>query len=197
MAFRRSSRLIRFLKATIAAFILWNFLEVIRVRRSHFLHDPVPQSNRQKIFISSTHWNNEAIIRSHWTSAVLDLVKSIGTENVYVSVYESGSWDDSKAALRILDAELDAIGAQRTIILDETTHADEIAKPPTQSGWIESPRGKVELRRIPYLSRLRNSSLRPLEALQESGTTFDKILFLNDVVFTVGSYMTPNYLERR
>ena len=45
-----------------------------------------------------------------------------------------------------------------------------------------SPR--LELRRIPYLARLRNLVMEPLFELRESGVVFDKILFLNDVVFT-------------
>jgi Cryptococcal mannosyltransferase 1 len=185
-SYRRTSWLVRWLQAFVATFIFWNLLEVLTLRRANLFLEPVQQSTNQKIFISSTHWNNEAILQSHWNSAVLDLVRSVGVENVYVSVYESGSWDDSKGALRVLDQELDAIGAQRTIILDETTHADEIAKAPAESGWLQTPRGMMELRRVPYLSKLRNLSLKPLEELQKSGTTFDKILFLNDVVFTVG-----------
>lgn len=184
--FRRSSRIARLLRGSIAIFLFWNLLEVVSLYWVHSSREATPESTNQKIFISSTHWNNEAIIRSHWNSAVVDLVKRIGVENVYVSVYESGSWDDSKGALRILDRELDALGAQRTIILDETTHADEIAKSPAESGWIDTPRGKRELRRISYLASLRNLSLKSLEKLQASGITFDKILFLNDVVFTVG-----------
>jgi Cryptococcal mannosyltransferase 1 len=195
LSFRRALRSAWLLKLSIVAFIFCNLLEVICLRWSYSLQGPIPSPKQQKIFIASTHWNNEAIIRSHWNSAVLDLVKAIGVDHVYVSVYESGSWDNSKDALRILDTELSAIGVQRTVILDETTHADEIAKTPTQSGWIETPRGKMELRRIPYLSRLRNLSLRPLEELQESGITFDKILFLNDVVFTVGPRVTLPHIQ--
>jgi Cryptococcal mannosyltransferase 1 len=191
---RRTLRSAWLLKLSIAAFILFSLLEVICLRWAHSLQEPVPSLKPQKIFIASTHWNNEPILRSHWNSAVLDLVKAIGADRVYVSVYESGSWDNSKDALRILDTELSALGVQRTIILDETTHADEIAKPPTQSGWIETPSGKMELRRIPYLSRLRNLSLKPLEQLRESGITFDKILFSNDVVFTVGAFTSHFFL---
>ena len=197
LSFRQSSRLVRWLKASVITFFCWNVLEVLALRRAHFLSEPIPQSTDQKIFISSTHWNNEAILRSHWNSAVLDLVKSIGAKDVYVSVYESGSWDNSKGALRTLDKELEALGARRTITLDKTTHAEEIAKLPAASGWIQTIRGKTELRRIPYLSSLRNLSLKPLEQLQESGTTFDKILFLNDVVFTVGLLYDCGLFQRR
>jgi hypothetical protein len=52
-------------------------------------------------------------------------------------------------------------------------------------GWVKTPKGDMELRRIPYLSRTRNMSLKPLEELAKQGIIFDKILFLNDVVFTV------------
>lgn len=117
---------------------------------------------------------------------MVDTVKVLGVENVYVSVYESGSWDDSKGALRVLNATLEQIGVRRSIVLDESTHLDEIAKVPGPSGWIDTPRGKKELRRIPYLSKLRNISLKPLADLAVQGIKFDKILFLNDVVFTVG-----------
>jgi len=144
-----------------------------------------PRPSYRKIYISSTHWNNEAILRSHWNTAVVNLVKEFGPSNVYVSIYESGSWDDSKGALQDLDRRLEALGVEKTIILDETTHGDEIAKPPSKTGWIDTPRGKRELRRIPYLSRLRNLTLRPLERLLTEGRSFDRILFLNDVVFTV------------
>ena len=53
------------------------------------------------------------------------------------------------------------------------------------SGWIDTPRVRKELRRIPYLSRLRNWTLEPLQELAQQGEKFDKVLFLNDVVFTV------------
>ena len=106
-----------------------------------------------------------------------------GPENVHVSIYESGSWDDSKEALRVLDHDLERRGVPRTVKLNETTHADELKQPATD-GWIQTPRGKQELRRIPYLSKLRNLALEPLHSLGDR-TKFDKVLFLNDVVFTV------------
>jgi hypothetical protein len=139
----------------------------------------------QKIFIASIHWNNEKILRSHWVPGVLGLVDHFGKDNVYVSVQESGSWDDSKGALRELDQSLEQAGVRRRIILDETTHEDEIKKSPAENGWIQTSRGAKELRRVPYLARLRNLVLKPLQELTEAGEHFDKVLFLNDVVFTV------------
>lgn len=165
-------------------FISWIFMcQQWSLSRSASSVEPITD----RVFIASTHWNNEVILRSHWNAAVLDLVQHIGIKNVYVSVYESGSWDNSKGALRDLDRKLNRLGVQRTIVLDKTTHADEIVKVPTpgEAGWIDTPRGRKELRRIPFLAGLRNLSLKPLEELASQGVKFDKILFLNDVVFTV------------
>lgn len=85
----------------------------------------------------------------------------------------------------MLNAELEQIGVRGTMVLDKTSHADELAKPPAATGWIRTPRGETEMRRILYLAGLRNLSLKPLASLAESGERYDRILFLNDVVFTV------------
>ena len=155
-----------------------------------------PDVRNQKVFIASIHWNNGRILRSHWNRAVLDLVEYFGVHNVYISIYESGSWDDSKDALKALDNDLEDLGVKRTVTLDGTTHADELQKP-IAAGWIDTPRGKKELRRIPYLSKLRNLSLQPLNELAAHGTKFDKVLFLNDVVFKVcGSLATVAQILR-
>ena len=138
------------------------------------------------IYIASIFWNSAAILHSNWNGAVLDLTEKLGTESVFISIYESGSWDESKQVLRQLETALVARGVRHRIILDETTHQDDITRPPAAEGWIKTPRGQTELRRIPYLSKLRNKTLEPLTELAANGTTFDKVLFLNDVAFTVG-----------
>ena len=55
-----------------------------------------------------------------------------------------------------------------------------------KKGWVFTARGERgwELRRIPYLAELRNRVMEPL--LKEArGVKFDKVLWINDVVFTV------------
>ena len=140
-----------------------------------------------RVFIASLHWNNENILRTEWNRGVVDLVKTLGPENVFVSVYESGSWDNSKDALHELDQALEPTGVGKKIVLDQETHQDLIANHPKadDEGWITIPDGTRMPRRIPYLSRLRNLSLQPLRELAENGTTFDQVLFLGDVVFSV------------
>ena len=205
-AFRRSSQR-RYVRATILVAVLAFLLDLSFLLNqykhfqvnlySHQIHDvqDLPHLLRdQKIYIAATHWNSEAVLRSHWSAALLDLVRTLGTSNVYVSVAESGSWDETKEELRKLDHELDLLSVARTIVLDPTSHEDEMSRGPAEGvaadGWIKTPRSgnKKELRRIPYLARLRNLSLRPLSSA--SNATYDKVLFLNDVVFKPEDVLT-------
>jgi hypothetical protein len=103
---------------------------------------------------------------------------------VFVLIYESGSFDATKAALRELDATLEGLHVKKSIMLSDISHADEITKQSTDHGWVTTPEGKTELRRIPFLASIRNRVFEPLEALTAQGEHFDTILFLNDVVFT-------------
>lgn len=186
-SFRRSSRsrLFRAIFLILAALSALDLLSIIASRNhQQSANKPPPVSRGQRLFIASIHWNNEKILRSDWSRAILELVEYFGADNVYVSIYESGSWDNTKDALRELDRDLESLRVRRTITLDESTHKEEIQKPFT-TGWIDTPRGKKELRRIPYLAKLRNLVLKPLNALALEGTKFNKVLFLNDVVFTV------------
>ena len=146
----------------------------------------------ERIFIVSTHWNNERVLRDHWNAQVLRLAEYLGPQNVFVSVYESGSWDDSKGALRELGHALDAINIPNHIALDPVTHKDLMDQPSETTGWVTIPGNgeKKELRRIPYLSKIRNLSLRPLLSLREKGMLFTKILFLNDVIFNIEDVLT-------
>ena len=183
--FSRSSRtrIFRAFLLLLALFCIVDILSLISTRQHQNLTVNAPNTRGQKVFIASIHWNNEPILRSNWSAAVLELVDYFGPENVYISIYESGSWDNSKEVLRVLESDLERKRVQRTVKLSETTHADELKQSPTH-GWIQTPRGKKELRRIPYLSKLRNLALEPLNNLGD-GIKFDKVLFLNDVVFTV------------
>lgn len=183
---RKSKNLTKTLRVILLGILVWTVIEVACVR-SALNRQPAPWPSllkSGKILIASIHWNSETILRNNWIPAVLDLVKELGTQEVYISIQESGSWDRSKDALKVLDVDLDRLGVQRRIILDPTTHFDEISKPPAVTGWVSTPRDRLELRRIPYLARLRNLVMEPLFELRESGVVFDKILFLNDVVFT-------------
>lgn len=190
---RTTTGLVTALKRLLLVFFIWTVID------AHLIYYRIAHAEREaqartvlieptRIFIASLHWNNEKILRSDWNRGVLELVRAFGAANVFVSVYESGSWDDSKGALRELDADLEKAGVARKIVLEDETHKDLIDGVPGQEGWITVPDGRTMPRRIPYLSRLRNLSLQPLVELAENGTTFDQVLFLGDVVFSVRSF---------
>ena len=124
----------------------------------------------------------------------MNVVRHLGPQNVYVSIIESGSQDDTKGALRDLQDELQTLGVGNKIVpgIDVYEQAAELAAAPGEgedhSGWIFTGRGNGtgwELRRIPYLARLRNRAMEPLAELSPR-LRFDKVLWINDVVFTVG-----------
>lgn len=105
---------------------------------------------------------------------------------MYISIFESGSWDASKTLLGALDEKLATMGVKRNITLGEVTHEEFISqRPGRREGWVKTRRGKEEMRRIPYLAMLRNQGLSELQRLSEAGMGFDKVLFLGDVVFRV------------
>ena len=118
-------------------------------------------------------------------------MEALGTENVFVSIMESGSQENTKGALRDLVEKLDNLGVDNKIVLgiDAVEQAETLKNVPEEGnrdGWIFTARGEKgwELRRIPYLAELRNMVMAPL--LDEAkDTRFDKVLWINDVVFTV------------
>ncbi|PCD45557.1 hypothetical protein AU210_000990 [Fusarium oxysporum f. sp. radicis-cucumerinum] len=178
----------RFPKIVFILVVIINVLDVLRIHRNLLDADrtPAPKLSQPpgRIYIASMHFNNERVIRDHWGPAVIELAKLFGRENVFVSVYESGSWDKTKRELHHMDQELERLGVPHRVEMSDVTHKDEIENPNKGEGWIDTPRGKRELRRIPFLAKLRNRTLQDLIDLSKKGEHFDKVLFLNDVVFT-------------
>ncbi|KAH7493576.1 hypothetical protein FOMA001_g1010 [Fusarium oxysporum f. sp. matthiolae] len=157
----------RFPKIVFILVVIINVLDVLRIQRNLLDADrtPAPKLSQPpgRIYIASMHFNNERVIRDHWGPAVIELAKLFGRENVFVSVYESGSWDKTKRELHHMDQELERLGVPHRVEMSDVTHKDEIENPNKGEGWIDTPRGKH---------------------LSKKGEHFDKVLFLNDVVFT-------------
>ena len=191
---RTPRRLLRspIVRALLVAFAIWNAVEVwyIRARLSKPEHHRDRYGKPPKVYIASLHWNGEYLLKEYWNKAVLDVVDALGPENVFVSVYESGSWDNTPYYLRELDHQLEKAGVNRSITIDATSHLDEIsAKPPEEDrdGWVMTAQGTRKLRRVPFLAKLRNKSMQPYHDLAAQGVEFDTVLFLNDIVFTVST----------
>ncbi|ORY16562.1 cryptococcal mannosyltransferase 1-domain-containing protein [Clohesyomyces aquaticus] len=178
-----------------AAFVLtWDTLGLVRAPSTQRVASSSYRPDRsERFFIASIHWNNEVILRSHWNHAVLDLVRYLGPEHTYVAVLESGSWDNSKGALRELEEDLTSLNAPHAIVLEDTTHQDELSRVPPigEEGWVWTPRNQKELRRIPYLAKLRNRVMDMMDLANDTDARpFTKVLWVNDVVFTVDDVRT-------
>jgi hypothetical protein len=211
--FRRDPRR-RFLRYALFAIVALVALDVLSILKDYreFAHNlsshtytdastlPTPVRN-QKIFIVATFWTNAYVIYYRWAEALMNLVHTLGPDNVFVSIYESGSLDNTKEMLTWLDEALlehHFPKLRRDIKMDNVTHEDEINAGPfneqgnPRPGWIlppDSQQGK-EIRRIPFLAKTRNLSLLPLLREKAAGRTYDKILFLNDVVFKPSDVLT-------
>ncbi|KAK5271111.1 hypothetical protein LTR40_014073, partial [Exophiala xenobiotica] len=109
----RKRRLIHALLYLTLAALTYDLLTILKHYRtfsrtllSHTYSDvsdlPSPVQN-QKIFIVAQFWTNAAVIHDRWGQALIDLVGVLGKENVYVSIYESGSLDNTKDILRVLE----------------------------------------------------------------------------------------------
>ncbi|KAI5862197.1 glycosyltransferase family 69 protein [Durotheca rogersii] len=158
---------------------------------------PASPAGNTTVFIVSIHRNTELIQRLSWNQAVLDLVDYLGPENVHLSAVESGSQEGTKEALLDLKAALDERGASNTVSLGLTVweQLEEIGtRPPPgarEPGWIWNvAENQFEMRRIPYLARVRNQAMAPLKQLRAEGRRFDQVLWLNDVVFDTEDIIT-------
>ncbi|KAH6670486.1 glycosyltransferase family 69 protein [Halenospora varia] len=165
---------------------------------------------REKVFIASIHRNSEYILRKYWNEALLDLVGLLGRENVFVSVVESGSQEDTKGALRDLETRLKEFGVESEIILLENVK-DQVESLKSrkikeggvngelEDGWVWTGREGDrnggdhgwEKRRIPHLAGLRNLAMEPLSRMDRDGVgRFDRVLWINDVVFSTEDVTT-------
>lgn len=214
-SYRRSRQWRRAIRYGLYAFLFVVFLDIFRlfgsyrtfsnnllVQKVTHVADLPREVRNQKIYISAQFWTSEDVLASFWLTQFLKLVDVLGRENIYVSILESGSLDNTANAIRWLDFELGKLGVERTIVNDPTTHADAVNAGAVdeyghhKSGWIETNdpnvlSGTKELRRIPYLSALRNQGLEPLiDMHMKHGRLFDKILYLNDVYFEPSDILT-------
>ncbi|CAO3599862.1 unnamed protein product [Absidia cylindrospora] len=138
--------------------IYYLFLSIPIVKRnSSLLKKPPP-----RLFIAANLYDNRAIVE-HWASQVLKVANWAGPDRVYISIFENGSTDNTKPLLQAFDDLLTAANISHTIVLD--------------------PSPKIYERRIPLLAKRRNQALIPLYEQLRRHTTYDKILFLNDIWF--------------
>ncbi|KAK7055575.1 capsular associated protein [Favolaschia claudopus] len=104
-----------------------------------------------------------------WTKQISLLIRYLGSDNVFVSIYESNSHDSTKDLLRNFESQLRWGGVRNRVLMEDDDRRRE--------GWQSNGHERVW-----YMADMRNKALEPLqEGLR--GRRFDKIIFFNDVFF--------------
>ncbi|POW14006.1 hypothetical protein PSTT_03363 [Puccinia striiformis] len=121
------------------------------------------KSTGHKYFFAINLYNSFDVIPDLF-STMFKVSAILGFQNVFVSVYENGSSDQTKALLRLFDGLSRSVGIRVVIRTSLRT------------------RGAFH-HRIEYLAEVRNAALAPLQELRDSeGELFDTVIFMNDVL---------------
>eukprot|EP00834_Sanchytrium_tribonematis_P004333 NODE_207_length_12890_cov_0.936518.p3 type:complete len:398 gc:universal NODE_207_length_12890_cov_0.936518:6383-7576(+) len=119
---------------------------------------------RFKYFIVLNLHNSDQILPNMALQINKLIFSWLGTDNVYISIYESGSSDYTKEYLRQWSKLLNTNKVRHHF------QTETISK-------------TKQMNRIDYLARVRNKALDPLKYL--SNIVFDHSIFLNDILFCV------------
>jgi alpha-1,3-mannosyltransferase len=140
-----------------------------RLRGSHDGH---------KYFFAINLYNSFDVIPDLF-STMFKASSILGFHNVFVSVYENGSSDQTKALLRMFDALCRSVGLRVVIRTSLRT------------------RGAFH-HRIEYLAEVRNAALAPLQELRDAeGEVFDSVIFMNDVLPCVDDLLELIWQSRK
>ncbi|RAH53748.1 hypothetical protein BO85DRAFT_151409 [Aspergillus piperis CBS 112811] len=128
--------------------------------------------HNETVFIAAILYDPDGkLANGRWGHDLLHLINLLGEENVFLSLYENGSGIRGQSALRDLEDRLPCnTSIQIELDLDLTAF-------PT----VTIPGGGERVKRTDYLAEMRNRALWPLD--EHPGIVFDKILYLNDVIF--------------
>ncbi|KAM0721331.1 hypothetical protein Q7P37_003035 [Cladosporium fusiforme] len=129
----------------------------------------------ERVFIAaSLHDTAGQLLRGAWAEAILELIHLLGPDNVFLSIYENDADDESLRALYDFKARVPCSSALVHEQLDTSSLTHVVGAD-----------GVSKLKRIAFLSTVRNHALDPLEDFESpaSRVSFDKLLFVNDVYF--------------
>ncbi|KAH7104950.1 cryptococcal mannosyltransferase 1-domain-containing protein [Auriculariales sp. MPI-PUGE-AT-0066] len=126
---------------------------------------PRPQGygKGEKIFLAAMFHQNEPVL-PFWIEQMNRVIQWVGTDNIYISILESYSTDNSPLILEQWDKELERKGVKRQIL----TNFNEIKRPDKML---------TDIHRMEFLSATRNRVLAPLKTMPD----FDRMLFSNDI----------------
>src|SRR5712671_1552781 len=144
---------------------------------SFYSHRRDLSGGEHKYFFAINLYNSFDIIPDLF-STLFRVSAFLGYHNVFVSIYENGSTDQTKALLRIFDALARSVGLRITIRTSQRT------------------RGAFN-HRIEYLAEVRNAAFVPLHELRSSENEyFDTIIFMNDILPCIDDVLELIYQSR-
>ena len=129
----------------------------------------------EKIFLSVSLYDKSGhLAGGRWGETILELIQLLGPENTFLSIYENDS-PGGEAPLWELEKK---VPCKHEVVYDPHVPLVDFAN-------ITMPDGSERMKRLSYLSEMRNRALRPLDRFrEETGVQqFDKVLFLNDIAF--------------
>ena len=128
-------------------------------------------SENQKIFIAASIYDKGGrLVKGAWGRNLLELLDLLGNRNTFLSIYENDSGEEAQKALEEFKEK---VQCNSKLVYEEHLPLKDIPK-------VTLPDGTKRIKRIAYLAEVRNKALQPLE---QSDVKYDKVLFLNDVVF--------------
>lgn len=128
--------------------------------------------DKHKVFIAASLYDKGGrLVNGAWGKAVLELINILGSENVYLSIYENDGGPDAHDALDVFKQK---VQCPHTLVFDEQISLNDI-------DYVTFPDGSRRVKRIAYLAEVRNRALRPLD--EPSAIKFDRLLYLNDIIF--------------
>jgi len=130
--------------------------------RTRFLDEDGRPNRKHKVMIAlNLHVSQDVL--PVITNAVLNSLRYLGVENVFVSIYENGSWDHTPEGLAHLGAVLTGLGV-----------GHHIRSAKEETIWLG-------VDRIELLSAYRNLALSPLHAADKYLNGLTELMFINDV----------------
>ncbi|KAL8830550.1 MAG: hypothetical protein Q9191_001373 [Dirinaria sp. TL-2023a] len=128
--------------------------------------------DNQKIFIAASIYDKGGhLVDGEWGRRVIQLLNLLGNRNAFLSIYEN---DGDSAASDALEKFKEKVECNKEFVFEEHLPLEYLPNVTLQDG-------SKRIKRIAYLAEVRNQALEPLN--DDPDVIFDKILFLNDVIF--------------
>ncbi|KAK9245141.1 cryptococcal mannosyltransferase 1-domain-containing protein [Lipomyces tetrasporus] len=141
-------------------------------QETQFVKEHLHSKTEDAYFIAANFYNNDDILPS-WIAEVAKLINVLGSDNVYVSLAENDSLDNTASRLLQFTRYLHHKGVPNTLNI-----TSGLRPLPYHDPWVDAQT------RISYMTTVRNIALAPLEEVSSTplGARMKHVIFLNDVI---------------